>query len=109
MQEESKNWVTEENLEEKIAYCLENETNYNFAITPSGERIYSTTPPGCVDSEENTPGPAAYYPKGLPSNLEKQEVDGYWKNKLKAVQYLVHVHNKEECKTNFTGATYPTE
>lgn len=77
VQEESKNWVTEENLEEKIAYCLENETNYNFAITPSGERIYSTTPPGCIDSEENAPGPAAYYPKGLPSNLEKQEVDGY--------------------------------
>lgn len=73
--EESKNWVTEENLDEKIAFCLENEINYNFALTPSGEKISSTLPPGCIDTVENAPGPAANYPTGLPSNPEKQELD----------------------------------
>lgn len=67
VQEESKNWVTSENLEEKIAYCLEHETNYNFALSPTGEKHYSTSPPGCIDTEENTPGPSAHYHTGLPS------------------------------------------
>lgn len=67
VQEESENWVTRENLEEKITYCLEHETNYNFALSPTGEKHYSTSPPGCIDTEENAPGPAAYYPTGLPS------------------------------------------
>ena len=63
-QEESKNWVTKENLEEKISYCLEHETNYNFALSPTGEKIYSNSAPGCLDTEENAPGPAAYLTTG---------------------------------------------
>lgn len=63
-QEESKNWVTKENLEEKIAYCLEHETNYNFALSPSEEKHYVVSPAGCVDTEENAPGPAAYVTSG---------------------------------------------
>ena len=59
-QEESKNWVTKENLEEKIAYCLEHETNYNFALTSTGEKVFSDSTPGSVDTEENGPGPSAY-------------------------------------------------
>lgn len=58
--EESKNWVTKENLEEKIAYCLEHETNYNFALTSTGEKVFSDSTPGSVDTEENGPGPSAY-------------------------------------------------
>ena len=52
--------MTPENLEEKITECLENETNYNFALTPGGERIYSTKPPGNVSTHVYGPGPAAY-------------------------------------------------
>lgn len=66
--------MTPENLEEKIAHCLENEINYNFALSPSGEKHYSTSPPGCIDTEENAPGPAAYS-AGLPSKPGHQEAD----------------------------------
>ena len=45
-QEESKDFVTKDNLEEKIEHALENEVNYNFAITPDGKKLYSTKPPG---------------------------------------------------------------
>ena len=60
LQEESVHFVTPENLEEKIEECLTNETNYNFALTPRGDRIYSTTPPGNISSHVYGPGPAAY-------------------------------------------------
>lgn len=53
-------FVTPENLEEKITECLENETNYNFALTPDGKRIYSTKPPGNISTHMYGPGPAAY-------------------------------------------------
>ncbi|KXJ09390.1 hypothetical protein AC249_AIPGENE23128 [Exaiptasia diaphana] len=56
--EESKDFITAENLDEKIAFALDNETSYNFALKPNGERIYSTEPPGNMDPEQ--PGPAAY-------------------------------------------------
>ncbi|XP_031555370.1 28S ribosomal protein S26, mitochondrial-like [Actinia tenebrosa] len=56
--EESKDFITPENLEEKINYALDNETNYNFALKPNGERIYSTKPPGNVETDQ--PGPAAF-------------------------------------------------
>jgi len=65
--EECKNWVTKENLEEKIQYCLEHETNYNFALLPNGEKLHSVSPPGCIDTEENAPGPAACLTTGLGS------------------------------------------
>lgn len=71
-QEESKNWVTKENLEEKIAYCLEHETNYNFALCSTGEKIISKSPPGCVDTEEDGPGPAAYLTTRFISKAEGQ-------------------------------------
>lgn len=58
MQEESKDFITPENLEEKIAFALDNETYYNFALKPNGERIYSTAPPGNTDTE--LPGSAAF-------------------------------------------------
>lgn len=38
----SKNFITMENLEEKIEAALANEMNYNFALSPSGEKIDST-------------------------------------------------------------------
>ncbi|KAK3714547.1 hypothetical protein QZH41_014221, partial [Actinostola sp. cb2023] len=56
--EESTDFITPENLDEKIAYVLDNETSYNFAIRPNGEQIHSTQPPGNVDTE--LPGPAAF-------------------------------------------------
>lgn len=37
VQEQSKDFVTMENLEEKITECLDNEVNYNFALTMTGE------------------------------------------------------------------------
>ena len=66
LQEESKDFVTLENLEEKIAYALENEVNYNFALTPEGKKIHSTKPPGNFDgSGWQGPGPAAFKATGV--------------------------------------------
>lgn len=55
-----------ENLEEKIAYALDNEVNYNFAITPDGQKLYSTKPPGNF-SEHGWKGssPAAFSMGGI--------------------------------------------
>lgn len=60
LQEESKDFVTPENLEEKIAHALENETNYNFALTSSGQKLFSKSPPGNVNTELHAPGHAAF-------------------------------------------------
>ncbi|XP_032221934.2 uncharacterized protein LOC5520939 isoform X2 [Nematostella vectensis] len=56
--EESKEFITPDNLDEKIAYALENETNYNFALTPEGKKLHSTRPPG--NANMDMPGPAAF-------------------------------------------------
>ena len=39
LQERSKNFVTLENLEEKIEEALSKEANYNFAFSISGKKI----------------------------------------------------------------------
>lgn len=53
--------MTKENLEEKIAFALENEVNYNFAINPKGEKLYSTKPPGNFSEHGwKGPSPAAF-------------------------------------------------
>ncbi|EDO48683.1 predicted protein [Nematostella vectensis] len=57
-EEESKEFITPDNLDEKIAYALENETNYNFALTPEGKKLHSTRPPG--NANMDMPGPAAF-------------------------------------------------
>ena len=65
-QEESKHFVTKENLEEKIEYALENESNYNFAITPDGDKLYSTKPPGnFTDIGWRGTSPAAFLMGGI--------------------------------------------
>jgi len=64
--EESKHFVTKENLEEKIEYALENESNYNFAITPDGDKLYSTKPPGnFTDIGWRGTSPAAFLMGGI--------------------------------------------
>ncbi len=66
LQEESKNFVTRENLDEKIAYALENEVNYNFALTPDGQKLYSTKPPGNFSEHGwKGPSPAAFQLGGI--------------------------------------------
>lgn len=77
LQEESKDFITPENLEGKINHALDNETNYNFALKPNGERIYSTKPPGNVKTDQ--PGPAAFgftssYKEELPSEREPTDL-----------------------------------
>eukprot|EP00795_Rhopilema_esculentum_P012052 gene12052-2643_t len=63
--EESKDFVTKENLDEKIAYALENEVNYNFALTPNGKKLYSTKPPGNFEHHQwKGASPAAYQISG---------------------------------------------
>eukprot|EP00794_Sanderia_malayensis_P005679 gene5679-6375_t len=64
--EESENFVTRENLEEKIAYALDNEVNYNFAITPDGKKLYSMKPPGNFGEHGwKGPSPAAFQLGGI--------------------------------------------
>lgn len=38
MQEDSSNYITQENLEAKIQEALENEVNYNYALTPKEKK-----------------------------------------------------------------------
>lgn len=63
--EESKDFVTPENLEEKIAYALDNEKNYNFALEPDGTKIQSSEPPGNFGGKADTPGPQAFALGGI--------------------------------------------
>ena len=58
LQEESKSFVTSENLEEKIQEVLSKETNYNFAITADGRKLFSREPPHNLGMPG--PGPLAY-------------------------------------------------
>ena len=63
-QEDSKDFVTRENLDDKIEELLSNEINFNHAITPDGEKIHSTKPPGNL-VEWKGPSPTAYIMGGL--------------------------------------------
>lgn len=71
--------MTLENLDEKIEECLENETNYNFALTPDGEKIYSTKPPGNLSTHIYGPGPVAYM--FTPLSKEWVELNNKMENK----------------------------
>jgi len=62
--EESKTFVTPENLEERIEMALDDITNYNFAITPLGEKIHSTQPPGNANFKREA-GPHAFIAGGI--------------------------------------------
>ena len=66
LQEESKSFATRENLDEKIAFALDNVVNYNFAITPDGDKLHSTKPPGNFDLHGyKGPSPASFYLGGM--------------------------------------------
>ena len=39
LQNESYNFITFDNLDEKIQEAIQNEVNYNFALTHSGKKI----------------------------------------------------------------------
>ncbi|XP_028399216.1 28S ribosomal protein S26, mitochondrial-like [Dendronephthya gigantea] len=75
--EESKSFVTMENLEEKIREVLETETNYNFALTAQRKMIISREPPNNLGV--HGPGPAAYQRAGL--TLPRTRSDS-WKTRL---------------------------
>ncbi|XP_065648240.1 uncharacterized protein LOC100199075 isoform X2 [Hydra vulgaris] len=62
--EESKTFVNPENLDDKITFALENETYYNYAITPFGEKIISQKPPGNLGVWKG-PSPTAYIIGGI--------------------------------------------
>ena len=42
VQEESKEFVTMSNLEQKIQEAIDNELNLNYALTKTGKKIYSS-------------------------------------------------------------------
>lgn len=68
--DDSKDFVTPENLEEKIDFALGSEINYNYAITPYGEKIYSEKPPGNMNMGKEA-GPIAYLSGGVfPGSVE---------------------------------------
>ncbi|XP_066930515.1 small ribosomal subunit protein mS26-like [Clytia hemisphaerica] len=69
--EESKSFVTKENLDQKIEEALENPVNYNFALKTNGEKIISTKPPGNLDGWKGA-NPSAYALGGI------QQGSGEW-------------------------------
>lgn len=62
--EESKDFVTAENLEENLTAALEKEINFNYAITSEGKKIHSTKPPGNLDDWKGA-SPSAYIMGGI--------------------------------------------
>lgn len=43
LQQQSKNFITFDNLDAKIQEAVEREVNFNFAIELSGEKVYTNT------------------------------------------------------------------
>merc|ERR1712168_223468 len=76
--EESKEFITPENIDEKIDAALESKVNYNFAITHDGRKIYSTKPPGNLDNFKG-PSPTAYLAGGM--NLFSSEFQSAFKGR----------------------------
>jgi len=73
MIEESKNFLTLEKLDEQIDNILDNETNFNYAVTMEGDKIHSTKPPGNLDNWKGA-SPVAYALGGLgPGTKEFEE------------------------------------
>jgi len=73
MIEESKNFLTLEKLDEQIDSILDDETNFNYAVTREGEFIHSTKPPGNLDDWKGA-SPIAYSMGGLgPGTKEFEE------------------------------------
>jgi len=63
--EESKNFVTLENIDEKIEQALTNDvTSHNFALTVDWKKIHSTKPPGNLEGWKGPP-PTAYIAGGI--------------------------------------------
>ena len=69
--EESKSFVTMENLEEKIQEVLKTETNYNFALTADRRKIMSREPPSNLGTKG--PGPAAYQGAGFKLRMKREQ------------------------------------
>merc|ERR1711962_518443 len=67
--EESKNFLTVDNLDERLDAVLRTETNFNFAITHGGNKIYSTKPPGNLGGWKGA-SPAAYVDGGIHPNSD---------------------------------------
>jgi len=66
--------ITLENIDERLEVVLQNEVNYNYAITADGQKIHSTKPPGNLDGWKGPP-PTAYLDGGiLPESDEFQRV-----------------------------------
>lgn len=61
---ESKDFITFDNMDEKIDEALENMVNFNYCITSEGRKIYSTKPPGNLDGWKGA-GPMAYISGGI--------------------------------------------
>jgi len=68
--EESKNFITLENLDENIEAALDNFTNFNYAVTPLGEKLHSTKPPGNLDGWKGA-SPSAYIAGKIPVDSRK--------------------------------------
>lgn len=124
--EEQKNFVTPENLDEKIEFALENPTNYNFAIASNRKKLHSTKPPGNLEeiAPESTyhlsvgstagkipvkekiplatskfyPGPHAYTLGGILPGSE--EWDQIFKNTVQTFdeKFLSFEHRKQKTK-----------
>jgi len=62
--EDSKDFVTQENLEDKINELLDARDYFNYAITPQGAKIHSTKPPSNLGDWKGA-SPTAYIMGGI--------------------------------------------
>lgn len=71
MIEDSKDFITFENIDEKIEEALTGDiTSHNFAVTPTWEKIHSTKPPGNMDGWKGAP-PMAYIAADIDQNSDE--------------------------------------
>lgn len=101
--EESKEFITPENIDEKIDAVLENVVNYNFALTSEGNKIYATKPPGNLDGFKGA-SPTAFIAGGINSfsnefqtAFQGQDLGGY--NLRRGDSYRQRLRNVEKGTT----------
>jgi len=69
--EESRNFITADNMDEILEQVVTNPpVNFNYAITPTGKKIHSTKPPGNLDGWDGAP-PSAFIAGGTKENSEE--------------------------------------